>query len=273
MVKMKSTSLIRFILLFSFLTETVYVIVSASSREPANWLLPIFRSILYILLATFILMTRFALADYKIDSLSLALFFFGVVFWVDSSSKNSLSVLLRIIAWIICGIILFKVIRKEIELPTPPKSILIWILIGLVAGIALSLPIAYVLIQELGSNIRLPNPSQYTSLSFIVKSLVDDASNTAIPEEFIFRGLLLGYLLKQLDSDRKAYLVQGLIFWSFHFVGLLTSPIEFWIFLPIGTLLFSFLVFRSHSLAPAIVAHTALNTFTTIFAITLVGYP
>lgn len=188
MVKIRSSSLIKSILLFSFLTEIVYIIVSASIGEPANWLLPIFRSTLYILLATFILMAWDSLADYKIDSLSLALLLFGAVFWLDRSSKNSLSILLRIIAWIICGVILFKVIREEIGFRTPQKSTFIWILIGLIAGTALSLPIAYALIQELGSNIQLADPSQYTSLSFIVRSLVEDASNTAIPEEFIFSG-------------------------------------------------------------------------------------
>ncbi len=112
------------------------------------------------------------------------------------------------------------------------------------------------------------DPSQYTTPLFILQILFITGKSSVV-EEIIFRGLLFGYLVKQSGNEKQSLLIQAVLFWLLHFHYLWLSPFSFWFGIPVSTLIFSMLVWRSRSLSSAIMAHVLSNTFVTIFAIAI----
>jgi membrane protease YdiL (CAAX protease family) len=261
----KQIFLIIFILVFYFLTK---LILTSLPEESASWLESIFVSCLYVMIGIFILIGGDSLKNYNIDPLSLILFIlFGTIFRFDIITGNSLDTLFKIGAWGICVLIVIWIIRGKIPLARPAWRSATWVSIGLVSGILLAISLAYLIVHQPGFHMEPVDISQYTSLDFIVRTIANQGSYAAIPEEFIFRGLLVGYLVKLFENDNKAYLIQGLVFWLFHFDRILISPIAFFVTIPMGALLFSLLAWRSRSLTPSVAAHATYNTFYLIFAI------
>ncbi|HND47765.1 MAG TPA: CPBP family intramembrane metalloprotease [Anaerolineales bacterium] len=77
-------------------------------------------------------------------------------------------------------------------------------------------------------------------------------------EELFYRGFLWGYLISIGWEERTVIWVQGGVFWITH-VERLTTPISFFIFIPILTLILSKLRQRSNQVFPSIIAHVIIN--------------
>ncbi len=262
----------RFILFFWFSAKIGLLVWPTLSVESVDWLVPIIVSLLYILISVFILIAWDTLADYNIDILSLILFIlFGTIFRFDKIASNNVGIVCKVIVWIMAAIILFRIIRNRFWFPLPEKGKILFVVIGLLSGALFSIGEAYLIVHKPGFQSQPVDTSLYTSVNYLVRALAYDASNGAVTEEFVFRGLFLGFLVKEWHNEKKAYLIQGLIFWLSHFDRILVSPIGFWIVLPISTLLFTLLAWRSRSLAPSIAAHTTFNTLQVVFAIIMMA--
>lgn len=78
-------------------------------------------------------------------------------------------------------------------------------------------------------------------------------------EEVIFRGLLWKFLKKQNWSDFWIVIFQVILFWFAHGDRIFTYPVDFWIIIPLGSILFSLIAWRSRSITPSSIAHILLN--------------
>lgn len=88
---------------------------------------------------------------------------------------------------------------------------------------------------------------------------VFQASVAAVNEEPLFRGLLWGYLLDRGWSDRPIFLVQAILFWSAHFYRAIDQPYEWWVLIPVASLLFGWVAWRSRSITGSMIAHAIGN--------------
>lgn len=66
--------------------------------------------------------------------------------------------------------------------------------------------------------------------------------------------------LKDLGlNESRIFYIQALVFWISHINYLFESPIFFWIILPIVSLTYGYVVYRSKSLTPSTIAHILYN--------------
>lgn len=77
-------------------------------------------------------------------------------------------------------------------------------------------------------------------------------------EEIFYRGFLWGYLISLGWKERTAIWVQGVVFWITH-IERITTPLSFFVFIPILTLILSKLRQRSNQVFPSIIAHVIIN--------------
>ncbi len=270
---MKETSLVKFILVFWFAAKIAVLILPTLTVESIDWLIPVIVSTLYIMISVFVLTAGGPLANYNIDLLSLIiLLLFETIFRFDNIPSNGLAIVFKAIVWIIAGAILFRMISGRIVLARPTKTHIIYVAIGIVSGILLALVEAYLIVHKPNFRAQPVNPATYTSANYLMRALAYDASNGAVPEEFIFRGLFFGYLVRQSYSEKKAHLVQACAFWLSHFDRMFVSPIGFWLIIPTSSLLFSLLAWRSRSLVPSVAAHTLFNTFQVVLAVIIMAH-
>ncbi len=265
---MKRNIIVVYILIFYCVSVNIIsaLPITGLPEEMSGWLQSIFDSSLYILIGMFILARSDSLKDYNIDTPSIFLFIlFGTIFRPNIGPLTSLSTLFKAGVWGIIGLIIIRIVQRKIPLASPTSRNAIWLSTGLISGVFLAIPLAYLITHFGGYRVESVDLSRYTSLNFIVRSIATEAFSS-IPQEFMFRGLLLGYL-STLYDDNKAYLIQGLVFWSFHLGLVFTSPLAFWVHIPLNTLIYSLLAWRSRSLTPSIASHTTYNTFYVIFAI------
>ncbi len=154
---------------------------------------------------------------------------------------------------IFIGLIKF---RKKIQ-----KTDWRWVGIGLVFCVVI-IPISIV---EMAYPERYVNVRTDPSLGIaLIRRVLNGLSFVSLIEEVIFRSLLWG-TLRGLDiKESKIILAQGLIFWFLHLPDLL-YPISFFITLPLGILIYSFLVSKSKQVFPSIILHTVLNAAGPLF--------
>ena len=81
----------------------------------------------------------------------------------------------------------------------------------------------------------------------------------SIYEEVVFRGMLYMFLKDLGLNESRTFYIQALVFWISHINYLFQSPSFFWIILPIGSLIFGYLVYRSKSITPSTIAHILYN--------------
>ncbi len=95
---------------------------------------------------------------------------------------------------------------------------------------------------------------QQTISLFFLKTIPD-----VVYEEMIYRGLLWMFLKDLNWSQSKIFFFTGILFWFSHLDHLPDTPVDFWIFIPVLSLLLGFLVLRSKSITPSIIAHSLVN--------------
>ena len=89
-------------------------------------------------------------------------------------------------------------------------------------------------------------------------------------EEIITRGVFWGQLRKWNFDENKIFWLQAVLFWFLH-GWQISTPISFFITLPIITLIFSLLVRNSKQLFPSIVSHTLIDTLGPIIVYVISG--
>jgi hypothetical protein len=201
-----------------------------------RWILPIYISVTYVVISISVFVSDNSLSDYNIDSLSLVLLIlFETIFRSDPGPSSSFSEALKIVVWIMAGALLIKIIRNAKSMHVNQSNIQ-WATIGLLSAVVLSVPLAYLAVSSPYFHGERVDPRQYATVAFVWKALLSSGT-TAIIEEFIFRGILWGYILKLKQNVMQACIIQAVVFWLFHIDRILfppLSPVGFWIIVPLG---------------------------------------
>lgn len=81
----------------------------------------------------------------------------------------------------------------------------------------------------------------------------------SIYEEAVYRGMLYMFLIDLGLSESKTFYTQAFLFWITHINYVVSSPVFFWVILPILSLTFGYIAARSKSLTPSTIAHILYN--------------
>jgi hypothetical protein len=218
--------------------------------------------LMYITLTSIIFIERNNLQVFKIDRMSLVLLIFSA-FARRRLAFEYENIHLILIG--ICGVIILIIcIMKWKTLPIPSMK---WIIIALLLPCLLIIPFSFFQ-NNISSTIEkyLNYPEVFNILLF--RNLFYLLSFVTPLEEFLFRGFLWGYLIKIGLSDNKAFLIQFVIFWLSHLVGII-QPFGFFIFIPLSIMLLSILRKFSNSIFPSNLAHLLLNVLISLATYTL----
>lgn len=139
-----------------------------------------------------------------------------------------------------------------------------WFVVGLLAGAATAAVLSVPLALQLGMLDDTMRISQSTPLfGLLFSALVFDIpyqlGYAAVSEEPLFRGFLWGWLRRTGWQDRWILLFQAGLFMLSHIYYIERLPYSFWIVVPVGSLVFGWLAWRSRSIATSMAAHAALN--------------
>lgn len=99
---------------------------------------------------------------------------------------------------------------------------------------------------------------------WLVSSLCFQLGYAAVSEEPLFRGFLWGYLRRWGLSPAWTAVVQAGLFWVGHLYYMDTG-LNFWLCIPLASLLLGFVVVRTRSIAYSMALHTLLNSLLDMF--------
>ena len=166
----------------------------------------------------------------------------GVPFWLD---HLLFMVTLMVVVWGLIGLLLLG--PKGLGLGRPDRPREAW-LAGLVSGLGLTALVLAVL-AAVGPLAFEPHPNWPVLFANFVSNFY---------EEVIFRGAILGLLLKVLDGKRRwaAALISGVLFCQghLHYPALLVATVL------VAGLVWAWLTIRYRSLWPAWLSHTLADT-------------
>jgi membrane protease YdiL (CAAX protease family) len=206
----------------------------------------------YIFTALFIWIEREKLEDYHIDKIVLLIFTLGPLWYVNSQ------LLFRIPMMIIGLLLLVSILVVRTKLPKIKAKIFVWLLIGIIAGIALETVLAFYEVSGY-KGIRANLPFSVWFIPFIMRFMTQ-ITNAAIFEEPFFRGILWGYLRKKKWKEIHICLFQAGLFMLGHTYYINWIPFSFWIFVPLSGFVLGLLVWRSRSIATSMFAHGIVNS-------------
>jgi membrane protease YdiL (CAAX protease family) len=166
----------------------------------------------------------------------------GVPFWLD---HLLFMVTLMVVVW---GLIGFLILGwRGLALGSPERPREAW-LAGLVSGLGLT-ALALAVIAALGPLTMQPNPNWPVVFANLVSNFY---------EEFIFRGAILGLLLRVLGGQRPwaATVISAVLFCQGH----LQNPAALLATVLVAGLVWAWLTIRYRSLWPAWLSHTLADT-------------
>jgi hypothetical protein len=166
----------------------------------------------------------------------------GAPFWLD---HLLFMVTLMLVVWGLIGFLLLGARGLSLGLPERPKEA--W-LAGLLSGLALS-ALVMAALAALGALVFEPHPNWPVLFANFVSNFY---------EELIFRGAILGLLLKVMDGQRgwPAAIISALLFCQghLHYPPLLVATVF------VAGLVWAWMTIRYKSLWPAWVSHTLADT-------------
>jgi membrane protease YdiL (CAAX protease family) len=166
----------------------------------------------------------------------------GVPFWLD---HLLFMVTLMVVVWGLIGFLILG--RRGLSLGLPERPREAW-LAGVVSGLGLT-ALVMATLAALGALVFEPHPNWPVMFANFVSNFY---------EEFIFRGAILGLLLKALDGRRTwlAALISALLFCQghLHYPPALVATVF------VAGLVWAWMTIRYRSLWPAWVSHTLSDT-------------
>lgn len=242
-------------------------------QDQPLWLQLAFQLPSYLLTAILIWWERDRLPEYHIDGLAIVIIVLfepveilirafdartapdiGYPLWA-SASFLAIALGLAIALW-----------RERSRLPPLPIVGFRHIAIGLLAGLALAVVLAYPTsfqLRGLGLSYPVASPGV---LGALARGLLVQLGWAAIIEEPLFRGFLWGVLRKAGWKEVWVWLSQAFLFWIGHIYYLRDAPVSFWLIVPSGALILGLLVWRTRSISASMAAHAAVNSTSLYFA-------
>jgi hypothetical protein len=245
--------------------------------ESNAWLWNSYTIATYLLTALFIFLERARLGRYHITTLSLVLFITLPIIQpillqqlLGSLRYYRLAFELERLPQVLIGLSL----AAGLLLSRKPRTLtgrerVAWLLVSLVTAVLCG-ALGWVLIElqrygrfRLSGLLYRPN----VIAPQLAYSTVFQASTASIDEEPLFRGLLWGHLRDRGWKDGRVFLLQTLLFWGAHFYRATDQPIQFYVLIPVYTLLFGWLAWRSRSITGSMIAHALCNALPTCLAL------
>jgi membrane protease YdiL (CAAX protease family) len=210
-------------------------------------------SLSFLLIAVFVFVEQKNLADFHLDRLSvLILVIFSFIRTRFSVVDATWFYIIIGLSGLVIGFVIFK------HWSNIPRTSFFWAKRGLFIGIIASIPLTVLMVKS-GWLTMFPNTIPPVPLPLVLMNRVISALSFSGPlEEILFRGFLWGYLLKIGCSEKRAGLIQAIIFWLMHW-DRAWFPLLFFIDLPLSTFIFSALRYHSKQIFPSLLAHTAIN--------------
>ncbi len=198
------------------------------------------------------------LDDFFIDQASLVIFIFFCFFRRRLGTEGEIY-FISLIALFGFSILVFTIYKRaKTARPTIPLLLFSTLLAGITT-------ILFTLTESIRS-LNWYAPYYFSNpIILIIRELVYQLSFVTIIEELLFRGFLVGYLIKFGWREQSAFIVQALLFWLVHYPYLiLGNPITFFLSIPILTFSTSYIVKRHKQVFPSILIHTIVNVFVPI---------
>ncbi len=134
-----------------------------------------------------------------------------------------------------------------------------WKWIGIGAVISLALRVSLSFLESIVTG-RPPFLVQSSITAGAIAFIFLTYLGLAVLEEPAFRGFLWGYLENRNWRVARIWLFQAALFWLAH-AWQIETPFQFWLALPVGGLMFGWLVWESKSIAASLVAHAIYNAY------------
>jgi membrane protease YdiL (CAAX protease family) len=233
--------------------------VLSSPKHIPSWNVILVELIIFSIIAALLVITRSESEIYNVDNLSLIIFFlFSTLLRMNNPNTNLFFTMLSYLFLFTLSIFAIFSIRRGPGIKRFSNKQIRWIIISVIFSIALAGLFAYpgrvrALIE---SNERVPFTGLLVS---VIIYFLYEVAHTSILEEPIFRGFLWGYLRKKGFNERRILWIQAFLFWISH-IGFINTFYAFFLTIPIRGLFFGWLVLRSKSLAPSIIAHAIYNS-------------
>jgi membrane protease YdiL (CAAX protease family) len=207
--------------------------------------------IVYILTAAIVWLNRHRLAALHIDRPFIAALLLGGILYVFYLIQS-----VGIFVGIAVGLIYWAYQSNQLVFKNPvsyPK--------GTGFLILLTIPLALAPILLFQPTLKIPITLQIFGSTFL-EILIPQLAGIVF-EEMLFRGALWAYVRSFGLSDQVAFSIQAILFWVSHHQFLsLNHSYSFWVALPIATILWGLMTWRSKSLTPSTLSHFLFN-FTT----------
>jgi len=156
-----------------------------------------------------------------------------------------------ILLWVMSGVLLFFLIKNWKRLTHNNFYELFN---------AALITIIFVILLNYFENLFIAGPAIEDEKSAFLRTLrhlIFSLSFVAPPEEFLFRGLLWGILVRLGWREKKAIIFQGILFSLLHFRA--GNAIRFFLLIPLTAIFFSILIIKYKRLFPAIMGHALIN--------------
>lgn len=167
----------------------------------------------------------------------------GAPFWAD---HLFFMVTLMVVVWGVIGFLLLGARGMFLGLPERPKEA--WLVGGIGSGLGLT-ALVIAALAAMGALVFEPNPNYPVLFANFVSNFY---------EEFIFRGAILGFLLKVLGDEKRwaAAVISALLFCQghLHYPPLLIGTVF------VAGLVWAWVTVRYKSLWPAWLSHTIADT-------------
>jgi membrane protease YdiL (CAAX protease family) len=215
----------------------------------------IFVAIAYVVIVGLLWLERNHLSDFQLDRFALGLLVISAILRTRLGVNGEGYFLL---VFGLCGITMaVLLLRQWSSIPTTSRR---WCIIGLVVGCLAVVPSAILessRLQPTAAGSVMP----VRIIPLLLRGAVYQISFTVLVEEYIFRVLLWGYLVRLGWKESHAMWTQGILFWLLHFTQANVVG-HFFVAVPLTTVIYTILTKRSRQVSPAIISHTVINTIT-----------
>ena len=233
----------------------LYGVVVAVIKKSPDWINLTFEIGTYFLTFLLVWWEREHLAEFFIDRMALFILILGkpcelVLYLFHRTPFQS------VFYWAYLPIslgLLMVVLFSPCKLNKLQARNWLWLLAGIVTGIAVGILYGYLL------RIQFPGRSEKLTLFWALFLPAQQLIYAGIAEEPFFRGFLWGGLRRAGWKDIWILLFQTALFMLGHIYYFGTFPISFWIIVPLGGLITGVLAWRSRSIATSMAWHGISN--------------
>lgn len=259
--KQENMKILPILILLALLVLRIPILV-ASRFNLISFDSNLFLNSTYLLTAILIWIERKRIFDFNFSITSLLIFvlvpllkplFYNFMSAHIPYKNMPYSMFQAIVALVLGSLLTWYFIRSHTKIEFK-KSHLYWMIISIIVGIIAGAGLGLI------SSLQSSRGNQNVSFAIFIFLFYTQVSNAAIAEEPLFRGFLWGYLRKCKWREHQIYLFQALLFTLAHIYYLNKAPISLLIIVPISSLIFGCIVWRSKTITTSMIVHGLINS-------------